>query len=57
MFGKGLAAFAVAASLAERFAVLTASAVQVRRPINQAGVGSADPYREYLTPFVEAYYR
>lgn len=40
-----------------RGAVLTASAVQVRRPINQAGVGSADPYREYLTPFVEAYYR
>lgn len=38
-------------------AVITASAMQVRRPINRAGIGSAGPYRQFLTPFVEAYQR
>jgi hypothetical protein len=36
--------------------VPTASMVQVRRPINRDAVGSAGPYREFLAPFVEAYY-
>lgn len=31
--------------------VATASAVQVRRPINLAGIGSAEPYREFMEPF------
>ena len=35
--------------------VTTASVMQVRRPLNRAGIGSAEPYREYLAPFVEAY--
>jgi len=38
-------------------AVTTTSAMQVRRPINRAGIGSAEPYREFLAPFVEAYFR
>jgi tetratricopeptide (TPR) repeat protein len=37
--------------------VTTSSALQVRRPINRAGIGAAEPYREHLAPFVEAYYR
>jgi hypothetical protein len=37
-------------------AVATASMVQVRRPINREGVGSAAPYREFLQPFIAAYY-
>lgn len=36
--------------------VITASAMQVRRPINRAGIGSAEPYRQFLRPFVESYY-
>lgn len=39
-----------------RRAVTTASVMQVRRPINRAGIGSAEPYRRYLQPFIEAYY-
>lgn len=35
--------------------VATASALQVRRPVNRSGIGVADPYREFLQPFVEAY--
>jgi tetratricopeptide (TPR) repeat protein len=35
--------------------VVTASVLQVRRPINRAGIGSAEPYRKFLRPFVEAY--
>jgi hypothetical protein len=35
--------------------VRTASMMQVRRPINSQGVGSAEPYREFLQPFVAAY--
>jgi hypothetical protein len=35
--------------------VATASAQQVRRPINRSGIGVADPYREFLQPFVDAY--
>jgi len=35
--------------------VATASALQVRRPINRSGIGVAQPYREHLQPFVDAY--
>ena len=35
--------------------VATASALQVRRPINRSGIGVADPYRDHLQPFVDAY--
>ena len=34
--------------------VLTASAQQVRRPINRAGIGVAEPYREMLGEFTDA---
>lgn len=37
-------------------AVATASVLQVRKPINRAGIGSAEPYREFLRPFIDAYY-
>jgi tetratricopeptide (TPR) repeat protein len=37
--------------------VTTSSAMQVRRPINRAGIGAAEPYREHLAPFVAAYSR
>jgi hypothetical protein len=37
--------------------VATASMVQVRRPIGREAIGSAQPYREFLAPFIEAYYR
>jgi hypothetical protein len=30
--------------------------VQVRRPINRGAVGAAQSYREFLAPFVDAYY-
>lgn len=36
--------------------VTTASALQVRRPINRDGMNVADPYRDFLQPFVDAYY-
>lgn len=36
--------------------VMTASVMQVRRPINRDGVGAAEPYREFLQPFIDAYY-
>lgn len=35
--------------------VMTASAMQVRRPINREGLGVAEPYRARLQPFVDAY--
>lgn len=35
--------------------VATASALQVRRPINRDGLGVAEPYREWLQPFIDAY--
>jgi len=35
--------------------VPTASMMQVRRPINRDAIGSAEPYRQFLTPFIEAY--
>jgi tetratricopeptide (TPR) repeat protein len=38
-----------------RSVVTTASATQVRRPINREGVGAAAPYRRFLEPFVAAY--
>ncbi len=39
-----------------RRAVTTSSVMQVRRPINRDGIGSAQPYREFLKPFIDAYY-
>jgi hypothetical protein len=36
--------------------VTTASAMQVREPINRQGIGGAQPYREFLQPFVDAYF-
>lgn len=35
--------------------VATSSVMQVRRPINRAGVGAAEPYRSFLEPFLAAY--
>lgn len=35
--------------------VNTASTMQVRQPINRNAIGSAEPYRAFLTPFVAAY--
>lgn len=40
---------------AARRAVTTASSVQVRRPIGRFGIGVAEPYREHLKPFADAY--
>jgi len=34
-------------------AVATPSSEQVRRPINREGIGSADPYRQWLGPMIE----
>lgn len=39
-----------------RRVVNTASVMQVRKPINRKAIGSAEPYREFLQPFVKAYY-
>jgi len=36
--------------------VMTASVMQVRQPINRRGIGSAEPYRAYLAPFLDAYH-
>jgi hypothetical protein len=36
--------------------VMTASAVQVRQPINRAGLNVAAPFRAHLQPFVDAYF-
>jgi tetratricopeptide (TPR) repeat protein len=36
-------------------AVMTSSVTQVREPINSKGVGSAEPYRQFLEPFIKAY--
>jgi tetratricopeptide (TPR) repeat protein len=36
--------------------VMTASAMQVRKPINRDGIGVAEPYRERMQPFVDAYF-
>jgi tetratricopeptide (TPR) repeat protein len=35
--------------------VMTASAMQVRKPINRDGLNVAAPYRQHLQPFVDAY--
>jgi len=35
--------------------VTTASALKVRQPISNAAIGSAEPYREFLGAFIEAY--
>jgi tetratricopeptide (TPR) repeat protein len=35
--------------------VSTASAIQVREPINRRGIGSAERYRPFLKPFIDAY--
>lgn len=34
-------------------AVATASSEQVRRPLNREGIGSAEPYRQWLGPLIE----
>jgi len=36
--------------------VTTISTLQVRQPISTAGIGGAEPYREFMEPFVRAYY-
>lgn len=36
--------------------VTTASALQVREPINTKGLAVAEPYRKFLQPFAEIYY-
>lgn len=36
--------------------VVTSSVAQVRQPINTKGIGSADPYKQYLGAFIDAYY-
>ena len=33
--------------------VATASSEQVRRPLNREGIGSAEPYRQWLGPLIE----
>ncbi|HTN14632.1 MAG TPA: sulfotransferase [Sphingomonadaceae bacterium] len=38
-----------------RRTVTTSSVMQVRQPINRAGIGAAEPYRQFLAPFMEAY--
>ena len=35
--------------------VATASTMQVREPIGTGALGAADPYREHLRPFTDAY--
>ncbi|GAA4007647.1 hypothetical protein GCM10022280_00190 [Sphingomonas swuensis] len=35
--------------------VTTASTAQVRRPINAAGIGAAEPYRPWLGPMIESH--
>ena len=47
---------AVFASHKNHRTVTTASVMQVRRPLNRQGIGSAEPFREFLQPFIEAYY-
>lgn len=37
--------------------VMTASAMQVRKPINRDGLNVAAPYARHLQPFVDAYFR
>ena len=37
-------------------AIRTASAMQVRRPIHRRAIGSAQPFREFMEPFVTAYH-
>lgn len=37
--------------------VATASALQVRQPINRSGLGVAEPYRAFLQPFIDIYER
>lgn len=36
--------------------VTTASLMQVRQPINRRGIGTAEPYRQFLEPFIARYY-
>lgn len=38
-----------------RRAVTTSSVMQVRQPISRKAVGAAEPYREFLEPFLAAY--
>lgn len=36
--------------------VTTASVMQVRRPINRSAIGAAEPYRQFMEPFLSRYY-
>lgn len=36
--------------------VTTCSLMQIRRPINRDAIGAAEPYREFLEPFLAAYH-
>lgn len=47
---------AVFAPHENRHPVTTSSVMQVRQPINRQGIGSAEPYRRFLQPFVDAYH-
>ncbi|MDQ3140402.1 MAG: sulfotransferase [Pseudomonadota bacterium] len=40
-----------------RRAVTTSSVLQVRKPISGVGIGSAEPYRAHLQPFIDEYTR
>jgi hypothetical protein len=39
-----------------RRVVATSSVMQVRKPIGRQAIGSAEPYRPFLEPFIDAYY-
>lgn len=39
-----------------RRTVTTSSVTQVRQPIDRRGIGVAEPYREFLAPFIDAYF-
>jgi tetratricopeptide (TPR) repeat protein len=39
-----------------RRVVATSSVMQVRKPIGRQAIGSAEPYRPFLQPFIDAYY-
>ena len=47
---------AVFAPHENRRSVTTSSVMQVRKPIGRQAIGSAEPYRPFLQPFIDAYY-
>jgi Sulfotransferase family len=36
--------------------VTTASVAQVRQPMNTSGIDASEPYRDFMKPFIDAYY-